>query len=75
MGHVYPLSRSVIVIFPLMPEGEHGHRCSVVDFVQRHVAFVAEGDQQFPQARFVFPGLAAGEREGFEQCKGLADIA
>jgi len=63
----------MIVVLPLVPNGENGHRRLVFDFKQRNVSGRAEGDDQFPQEWIVVIDLAATEGEILKELKSLED--
>ena len=64
----------MIVLFALVTHGENRNVARIVDLEQRHVACVAEGDDELPQQRSVaWPGLAAGKGRVLEQLEGRFD--
>ena len=69
---VAPAVGSVVVILELVAHGEDGHRRSVFDLEQRHIAAATEGNEQFTQKRVVL-GLAVDERRALQALHCASD--
>ena len=52
----------MVVIFPLLTNGEYRHSLTVVDLKQRHIACCAKRNHQLTQKRVFAGGLAIAER-------------
>ncbi len=65
--------RSVIVVFALMPCGQHVHDVLALDLEQQHIPGCAEPDDEFTKKGITRPRLAAAEGRHLEHRHAITD--